>query len=110
MNYLNKVDLVSLLLLLAVSNELKRNHTGSTSVSKSTGDDNHCNNDSTCPTWFICSAEKRCHCDNRHTDKIVCNNNAQISRVLNCNCVTYDNLRTLGLASTTVRTLIHPLI
>ena len=90
MNYLSKV--VSLLLLLAVSfNELKRSNIDSTSVSKSTGDDNHCSNDSTCPTWFICSAEKRCHCDNRHTDKIVCDSNAQISRVLNCNCVTYDN-------------------
>ena len=89
MNYLSKV--VSFLLLLVVSSsEFKRSHTDSTSVSKSTGDDNHCSNDSTCPTWFTCSAKKRCQCDNKHKDKIVCDNTAQISAVLNCNCVTYD--------------------
>ena len=89
MNYLSKV--VSFILLLAVqSNELKRNYTDSTGVSKSTDIDNHCSNDSTCPTWFICSDEKKCQCDHKHKHEIVCDNEAQISGVLNCNCVTYD--------------------
>ena len=79
------------LMLLAVpSNELKQNYADIKCVSKSTGIDNHCSNDSTCPTWFTCSTEKKCQCDHKHKNKIVCDNEAQISGVLNCNCVTYD--------------------
>ena len=83
--------IVSFLILLVVQfNESKRNHTDITFVSKHSSNDNRCSNDSTCPTWFTCSAEKKCQCDKRHKNKIVCNNEAQISGVLNCNCVTYD--------------------
>ena len=82
---------MSFLMLLAISSDgSKRNNTDISCVRKSTGIDNHCSNDSTCPTWFTCSAKKRCECDKSHTDKIVCDNEAQISAVLNCNCVTYD--------------------
>ena len=51
---------------------------------------NHCSNDSTCPTWFTCTPEKRCQCD-KITTKIVCDNEAQVSAILSCNCVTYDS-------------------
>ena len=88
MNCLCKI--VSFLILLVASNESKGNHADITFVSKHSANDNHCSNDSTCPTWFTCSAEKKCQCDKRHKDKIVCDNKAQISAVLNCNCVTYD--------------------
>ena len=53
--------------------------------------DNHCTNDSTCPTWFTCNAGKRCQCDRGHTAAIICDDQAQFSAVLNCYCVTYDN-------------------
>ena len=52
---------------------------------------NHCSNDSTCLIWFTCTPEKRCQCDNKITTKIVCNNEARVSAVLSCNCVTYDS-------------------
>ena len=82
---------VSFLMLLVVSsNELKSNSSDSVSV-KSLGKNNHCSNDSICPTWFTCNDEKRCQCDSRRTMAIRCDNQAQISAVLNCNCVTYDN-------------------
>ncbi len=54
--------------------------------------ENHiqCSNDSICPTWFTCNANKKCQCDDRHTDKILCDDRAHTSAVLNCNCVTYN--------------------
>ena len=69
---------------------LSTNPNSTHSVSYS-GDDNLCSNDSTCPTWFTCNTEKRCQCDRGHTTPIICDNQAQISVVLNCNCVTYNS-------------------
>ena len=90
MNYLRKI--VPFLVLLAIpSNELKNNDTNSNCAMKISSKDSHCNNSSMCPTWFTCNAENRCQCDNRQTNEIVCDNLAQISAVLNCNCVTYDS-------------------
>ena len=82
----------SLLLLSILStSKLGSNNPDSTCEIGFSGNDSHCSNNSTCPTWFTCNAEKRCHCDSRHTTAIVCDNQAQISAVLNCNCVTYDS-------------------
>ena len=55
------------------------------------GNDSHCRNDSTCPTWFTCNAKKRCQCDKTLTEKIICDNEAQVSAVLACTCVTYNS-------------------
>ena len=73
------------MLLLASSIEIESKNHDSTSVVS------HCSNDSTCPTWFTCNAEKQCHCDSRHPTAILCNNEAQVSAILNCNCITYDS-------------------
>ena len=52
---------------------------------------NRCSNDSTCPTWFTCNANKRCQCDKRSTNKIIiCDDEVQVSAVVPCYCVTYD--------------------
>ena len=91
--------IVPFLMLLAVpSNESKTNDTGIAFLKKSTGTDrdHHCSNDTTCPTWLTYTAEKKCGCDNKHKNKIVCDNEAQTSAVLNCNCVknfTGENFR-----------------
>ena len=79
------------MLLAQASSELLENDSHSTIVSKFYGRDNRCSNDSTCPTWFTCNAEKMCQCDKRFPDKIICDDSAQSSAVLLCNCVTYDN-------------------
>ena len=83
-------SLVFLMLLVVPSNGKKTDETDTTYM-KFSSNDNHCSNDSNCPTWFTCNAEYRCQCESRHTNKIVCDNEAQISAVLNCNCVTYDS-------------------
>ena len=87
---LRKITLF-LMLLAQASSELRESDSHSTFVSKAYGSDNHCSNDSTCPTWFTCNAEKRCQCDKRFPDRIICDDRAQVSAVLLCNCVTYDN-------------------
>ena len=51
-----------------------------------------CTDDSTCPTWFTCNSQKSCECENRDDGAIVCDNEKQISAVLNCYCVTYDGV------------------
>ena len=79
------------MLLFVLSTEIKSTNPVSSCSMSFSGIDNHCSNDSTCPTWFTCDAEKRCQCDRGHTAAIICDNQAQISAVLNCNCVTYDN-------------------
>ncbi len=87
MHAMNKV--VLFIMLLAVpSNEFSSDNV---SESKSSGNNNHCSNDSICPTWFTCNAKNRCQCDSGYTMAIRCDNQAQTSAVLNCNCVTYDN-------------------
>ena len=82
---------VSIIALLAVSSyELKDTSTDSTCLIKS-ANFSYCSDDTrTCPTWFVCNSESRCQCD-KTTDKIVCDDEAQVSAVLNCNCVTYDS-------------------
>ncbi len=79
-----------LMLIIVSSNELKRNSSDSVSM-KSSEKNNHCSNDSICPTWFTCNAEKRYQCDSGHATAIRCDPQAQISAVLNSNCMTYDN-------------------
>ena len=53
-----------------------------------------------CPTWFTCkSVEKRCKCQESHTDAILCDNDKLLSAITVCNCVTYDegsNLTSVG--------------
>ena len=56
-------------------------------------EDTQCSNDSTCPTWFTCSAEKRCQCDNMHMEEILCDDKTRTSAILKCNCVTYDKVK-----------------
>ena len=80
-----------LLLNFVLSTKLKSTNPKSTRSVSFSGDNNLCSNDSTCPTWFTCNTEKRCQCDRGHTTPIICDNQAQISAVLNCNCVTYDS-------------------
>ena len=79
------------MLLFVLSIELESSNLGSSHSASVLGNDNNCSNNSICPTWFTCNAEKRCQCDRGHTMAIACNNEAQISAVSNCNCVTYDN-------------------
>ena len=83
---------VVILILLAVSStELESNDPDSTCVARSSGNEKYCSNDSTCSTWFACNAEKTCQCDSKQTYEIVCDDEAQTSAVLTCNCVTYDS-------------------
>ncbi len=49
-----------------------------------------CINDSTCPTWFTCNSENKCHCENSDNDGIICNNEKLLSALLDCYCVTFD--------------------
>ena len=90
MSSLLKVTFLSMLLFVLLTELESTNPHSSCSVSLS-GNDNHCSNGSICPTWFTCNAEKRCQCDRGQTKAILCNNEAQISAVSKCNCVTYDN-------------------
>ena len=50
----------------------------------------HCNNDSTCPTWFVCNSQNICECGNEHSYEVVCDIERGEAAVLDCNCVTYD--------------------
>ena len=50
----------------------------------------HCNNDSTCPTWFICNSQNICECGNEHDYEVVCDVERGEAAVLDCHCVTYD--------------------
>ena len=89
---MNKIVSIIVTLLAASSYELKNSSTDSTSTCliRSPVNNNHCSNDSTCPTWFSCNAKNRCQCK-KATSEIVCDDEAQVSAVLNCNCVTYDS-------------------
>ena len=91
---MNQVEstIIMLLLLLAVSSCTSQNSSTVTGclITASPINIDHCNNNSSCPTWFVCNAENRCQCD-KITNKIVCDDEAQISAVLNCNCVTYNS-------------------
>ena len=51
---------------------------------------NHCRNESECPTWFTCDSNNKCVCGNRHSGAVVCDDQRLISAVLDCHCVTYD--------------------
>ena len=87
-------NIVTLLVLLAASPNMMESNNDSDNnncVMRTSDDNNHCINSSTCPTWFTCNTKNQCQCDNRQTYEIVCDNHAQISAVLNCNCVTYDS-------------------
>ena len=48
-----------------------------------------CRNDSACPTWFVCE-KGECHCGDGHNYAVICDEKKQISGVLDCHCVTYD--------------------
>ncbi len=50
----------------------------------------NCSTDSMCHTWFTCKSDKSCECENSSNDAIVCDNVKQISAVLDCHCVTYN--------------------
>ena len=50
-----------------------------------------CDNGSLCPTWFTCNSQSQCRCGSVGNDIVVCDNELQISAVLDCHCVTYDN-------------------
>ena len=53
-----------------------------------------CSNDNDCPTWFTCNTQSNCECGDGYHGKIACDDNSQISAVLECNCVTYDGENT----------------
>ena len=83
------VNLIQLLMLAIVSSaqsKSNRHDVIELSNSKST----QCSNDSTCPTWFTCNSQNHCECGNGHHGVIVCNNKNEISSVLICHCVTFD--------------------
>ena len=70
----------------------------------------HCNNDSACPTWFICNSQNICECGNEHSYEVVCDIERGEAAVLDCHCVTYDLIDRLDppildCASTTMITL-----
>ena len=50
----------------------------------------NCSTDSMCHTWFTCKSDKSCKCENSSNDAIVCDNAKQVSAVLDCHCVTYN--------------------
>ena len=50
----------------------------------------HCNNDSTCPTWFTCNSHNSCQCRDEHDYAVVCDNKLGESAVLDCHCVTHE--------------------
>ena len=50
----------------------------------------HCNNDSTCPTWFTCNSQNSCQCGDEHDYAVVCDNKLGESAVLDCHCVTHE--------------------
>ena len=81
---MHTLALISMLLFASSIEIESKNHDGTSVV-------NHCSNDSTCPTWFTCNAEKQCHCDSGHPAAILCDNEAQLSAILNYNCITYDS-------------------
>ncbi len=108
-----KTALLLLLLFLSSAEFDSTNH-DSTCTENFPGtkfNNSHCSNDSTCPTWFTCNPEKRCQCDNGHTTAILCDNQAQVSAILNGNCATYDSesksIHMLDLASTTAYSAVH---
>ena len=91
---INSLLLLSLLLVLALA-ELKEvqsryndhhDYSFNFSVSHATG---NCINDSSCPTWHFCNSG-RCQCGESHNDVIKCINDRNMSAVLDCYCVTYD--------------------
>ena len=93
MNQVVSTILLLLLLLVVVSSCTSKNSSTIDTGRLITGSPvniDHCSNNSSCPTWFVCNAENRCQCD-KITNKIVCDDEAQISAVLNCNCVTYSS-------------------
>ena len=52
-----------------------------------------CSSDSGCPTWFTCDQkEKHCKCGESYENAIVCDDDSLVSAVLDCYCVTYDNV------------------
>ena len=53
---------------------------------------NSCSNHNKCPTWFTCDSNKTCQCGDSHDGKIACDDKRFITAVLDCNCVTYDEI------------------
>ena len=51
---------------------------------------NFCNNDSNCPTWFICDNHNKCQCGNNHGGAVSCANLTSESAVLENYCITYN--------------------
>ena len=52
----------------------------------------NCSDDSMCPTWFTCTSQNSCYCRDQHIKGIIeCDNDRQISLVLDHYCVTYDD-------------------
>ena len=89
-NMKSSVKLLLFLMLIEVSS-----NESSTNIYKILNKDTRCSNNSTCPTWFTCNAKKKCQCNDGQRDRILCDDQAQISAVSNCNCVTYDKEKSL---------------
>ena len=79
-----------LLLMLVVASTSQSRTNNLDIIEQSSSRKIQCSNDSACPTWFTCNSQNHCECKNGYYDKIVCSNKKQISAVLICNCVTYD--------------------
>ena len=84
----SSVELLLLLMLVAVSSSKSKE--SNTNIHKFLKEDLQCSDNSSCLTWFLCNAKKKCQCNDGQRDGILCDNQAHISVVLNCNCVTYN--------------------
>ena len=82
--------LLRLLIILAICKQPKR-VLASTCSTTFIHELANCSDDSTCPTWFTCTSQKKCHCGNRHKNAILCDNDHYSTSVLDWYCVTYDD-------------------
>ena len=88
MNMNTSKGLLSILILVTVLSQ--SSHGRYTKVSTREVGYPHCNNDSACPTWFICNSQNICECGNEHSYEVVCDIERGEAAVLDCHCVTYD--------------------
>ena len=82
--------LLSILMLVTVLSQSSQGRYTKVGTIKSREVNPHCNNDSACPTWFVCNSQNSCECGNGHSSEIVCDIERGEAAVLDCHYVTYD--------------------
>ena len=88
---MNGTKSVVVLLILMTAAESSQLMTNKCNIKQPiAGKDTHCTNGSTCPIWFTCNPQKHCQCKSRDDGVVVCDERNQMSAVLICHCVTYD--------------------